>query len=87
MRMNETCYVTGADVTVEGVRLSGDDQAVIRLALGGMKDSRTMLYEDGLWRLEPTAEFAKQIDQGMSADEAIEDLKAKGKCMAASQSS
>lgn len=80
VRMNETCYQTGAPVEVEGVRLTGDDTASMRLALGGFKDARTLTYEDGLWRMNPSKEFAKQIKDGLTADEMIAAEKKAGTC-------
>lgn len=80
VRMNETCYQTGAPIEVEGVRLTGDGTASMRLSLGGFKDARTLTYEDGLWRINPSKEFAKQIEDGLSADDMIAAEKEAGTC-------
>lgn len=65
--LEETGRPEGLRFTVEGVRMDGDDKAIVRIGLLGVEISRTMVYEDGQWLQEPTdelaANFGKPIGQ------------------------
>lgn len=61
----ETNRPEGLPFQVEGVRMDSEDKAVVRIGLLGIKKSRTMVYEDGVWLQEPTeqlvANFGKPV--------------------------
>lgn len=65
--LEETGRPEGLRFTVEGVRMDGDDTAIVRIGLLGVELSRTMVYEDGQWLQEPTdelaANFGKPVEQ------------------------
>lgn len=63
-------------IKVVGVRMSGEDKAIVRLELLGVKESRTMLYIDGRWLQDVSPGFKS----GMTADERIAARKADGSC-------
>ena len=73
-KIQDACYKgEGMPVDVEGVRLSGD-QATVRLVVGGFKQSRTMVYEDGSWRAKP----APETDLTLPVDEAVAECEKDG---------
>ena len=73
-KIQQACYKgEGMPVDVEGVRLSGD-QATVRLVVGGFKQSRTMVYEDGSWRAKP----APETDLTLPVDEAVAECEKDG---------
>lgn len=56
VRIQEGCYKGGGvPIAVEGVRMDGED-AIVRLTVGTVKQTATMLYEDGAWHIEPSAD-------------------------------
>ena len=67
---------SGMPIKVVGVRMSGEDKAIVRLELLGVKESRTMLYIDGRWLQDVSPGFKS----GMTADERIAARKADGSC-------
>ncbi len=75
--MSKACNATGLQIKVTGSRVDGDE-AVVRLGLLGVTDSRTLLYEDGQWRQE--SEDAQRALFGMTAADAIAARKAAGSC-------
>lgn len=57
--VKETQRPEGLTFTVEGVRMNGDTEAIVRIGLLDIaKQSRTMVYEGGAWLREPTDELA-----------------------------
>ncbi|WP_346007450.1 hypothetical protein [Janibacter terrae] len=74
---SQECTLSGPEITATGVRLEGDE-AVVRLEVAGIKQSRSMVYEAGTWLLKPS-EVGRQ-DIGKSAEQMIADAKASGGC-------
>ena len=69
---------SGLPIATTGVRMEGDDKAIVRLELMGVQQSRTMVYEYGEWRQEPSPEFAAQL--GQPVQDIIAAQKASGGC-------
>lgn len=67
---------SGMPIQVTGVRMSGEDKAIVRLELLGVKESRTMLYVNGRWLQDVSPGFKS----GMTAAERIAARKADGSC-------
>lgn len=60
------CYQgDGMPLGVEGVRVSGD-KAIVRLTVGEFKDSATMLYEEGGWRMEPSEDARARMGKSVA---------------------
>lgn len=76
--MAETCELGGVPLEVSSVRLESDDEAVVRIGLGDITQSYSILYEDGMWRWQPNADSIKTYALGKSG--AIKALKADGAC-------
>lgn len=74
----QTCKSPGLPITVEGVRMIGSDQAIVREDVLGFKHSVTMVYEDGHWVRAPDADFAASLGQPL--DKLIASEKAAGRC-------
>lgn len=75
----QTCKSPGLPVNVVGVRMNGNEQAIVREDVLGFKNSVTMVYEDGQWLRAPDAEFAASLGQPIAALIASE--KAAGRCL------
>lgn len=78
VKYGETCDLGGVPVTVDDIRLESDTKATVRLEALGFKQVRTVVYEDGKWRLKTTDETLKKFDEGV--DGAIASAKADGTC-------
>ncbi|MDT5327089.1 MAG: hypothetical protein QOF25_4241 [Mycobacterium sp.] len=46
--------------------MDGDEKAIVRVGLLGIKKVRTMVYEDGAWLQEPTDEFAENFGKPLA---------------------
>lgn len=68
----------GLKIATTGVRMEGENQAIVRLELMGVQQTRTMSYEDGRWGQEPSPEFAPQL--GRPVADIIAAQKASGGC-------
>ncbi len=64
--MKEAARPEGLTLTVEGVRMEGDDTAIVRVSLLGVKLTRTMVYEDGQWLQKPTDELTKNFGKPLA---------------------
>ena len=69
--------MSGPPITATGVRMEGDD-ALIRLEVAGLKQTRTMVYEAGGWFLKPSENGRAAI--GKDAEQMIADAKAANEC-------
>ncbi|MDT5048368.1 MAG: hypothetical protein QOJ20_2417 [Mycobacterium sp.] len=75
----ETCKKTGSKISVAGVRLdAADGEAIVRMKVGGVERSRTMLYENGDWTMKPTDGFAAHL--GEPVEQIVAEEKAAGLC-------
>ena len=72
---------SGMPIKVVGVRMDGEDKALVRLELMGVKSSRTMVYEDG-WRMTPSPAYAAQ--KGKPWKDILAERVANGECPAKS---
>ena len=77
-KLSSECSGTGIPIDVEGVRLEGEDEAIVRLAIGDFTQSRTMVFEDGQWLQAPSPHFRE--DLGKPVEKIIEEKKAAGEC-------
>lgn len=77
VKLSSECSGTGIPIDVEGVRMEGDE-AIVRLAIGDFKQSRTMVYEDGQWLQAPSPDFKE--DLGKPVEKIIKEKKAAGEC-------
>ena len=78
VKYGETCDIGGVPVTVDDIRLESETKATVRLEAMGFKQARTLLYEDGAWRLKVTDDTLQKFDKG--ADGAIAQAKTEGFC-------
>ena len=69
-------------IKVVGVRMEGQDKALVRLELMGVKSSRTMVYEDG-WRMSLSTAYAAQ--KGKPWKDILAARVANGECPVADQ--
>lgn len=74
----QTCKKTGARLNVSGVQMEADGRAVVRMAGHGVDGVRFMVYEQGVWNMRATDDFAAHL--GQSAQQIIEEEKAAGLC-------
>jgi hypothetical protein len=79
---NNTCTrtnpVSGTPITVTGIRMDGNDKALVRWEIRGHQQSNAMLYEDGKWVDAPTDFWAENF--GKPVEQVIAEAKAKGEC-------
>ena len=64
--------------TVIGVRMDGDNRAIVREEVMGFKNSMTMVYEDGSWVQAPSDFWIQNA--GKSAYQIIAESKSAGRC-------
>lgn len=83
----QTCTTALAKLpdTVSGVRMDGDDHAIVREEVMGFKNSITMVYEDGKWVMAPDDFWIQNA--GKPVQQTINEQKAAGKCGAEAPSS
>ena len=74
----ETCKKRGASISVTGVRLEGDDQAIVHMLVDGVERFRIMVYEDGQWLMKPTDDFADRLGQPLT--QIVAEERAIGRC-------
>jgi hypothetical protein len=74
----ETCKKPGPRLNVTGVRLDPDGQAIVRMVTHGVERSRFMVYEDGVWNMQATDDFASRL--GEPLQQIISEEKAAGLC-------
>jgi hypothetical protein len=65
-------------VTAIGVRMDGSDRAIVREEVMGIKNSITMVYENGKWVMSPTDFWVQNA--GRSARQLIDMERAEGRC-------
>ena len=75
----ESCKKKGSPIDVAGVRLEGDDEAIVSMVVAGQERSRIMLYEDGDWFMEPTDDFESHL--GEPVEQIVAEETADGKCV------
>lgn len=73
-----TCKKPGASLDVSGVRLEDDGDAVVRVTGRGVDGARFMVYEQGVWNMRATADFAAHLGQPLR--QIIKEEKAAGLC-------
>jgi hypothetical protein len=78
VKFYETCKTPGPEVSVTGVRLQPDDEAVVLMTVHGVERSRIMVYEDGRWNMQATDDFAEHL--GEPVQQIIAEEKAEGLC-------
>jgi hypothetical protein len=61
VRYSQRCDDGSISATTTGVRMEGTDKAIVRIEAFGVKDSRTMVYEDGQWVQAPTEKMAQKL--------------------------
>jgi len=60
----EACKTTGPRIRVAGMRLdAANGLATVRAKVGSVERSRTMIFENGQWVMEPTQEFAAHLGE------------------------
>lgn len=74
----KTCKKPGSRVSVSGVRLEPDGQAIVSMANHGAGGARFMVYEDGSWNMRATDDFASHL--GQPVQRIISEEKAAGIC-------
>lgn len=74
----ETCKKPGPRLSVSGLRMEPDGQAIVRVANHGAGGSRFMVYEDGVWNMRATDDFAAHL--GQPVHQIISEEKAAGLC-------
>ena len=76
---SQVCSRTGLKLKATGVRMDGNDRAIVRLELLGGTRAYTWAYEDGAWYQMPddflSSNFGKSGDQLIAAD------KGQGHCL------
>lgn len=74
VEFSETCAKIGPPIKATGVRMEGEDTAIVRLEIFGIMKARTMAYEDNQWRMVPdeflTANLGKTGKQLIAANKA-----------------
>ena len=65
-------------ITVTGVRMDGDNRAIVRAKPLGFSVQLSMVYETGKWVVPPDADFASEL--GTPVSEIIASRKAAGRC-------
>ena len=78
VRFYQTCKKPGPPISVRGVRLEPGDEAIVLMTIRGVEKSRTMVYEDGIWNMQATDDFASHL--GEPVDQIIQEEKAAGLC-------
>lgn len=63
----ETCDLGGMPLEAEFVRFESDTEGVVRIGLGEFQTTYSVIYEDGEWRWQPTAEALKDYERGLDA--------------------
>lgn len=74
----EACKKPGTPISVAGVRLDSDSTAIVRMLSHGVERSRVMVYEDGMWNMQPTDDFAAHL--GEPVEQIISEEKGAGLC-------
>jgi hypothetical protein len=59
----ETCKRPGPRLRVSGARMDAGDQALVLMKVNGVERSRVMVYEDGLWNMQATDDFAEHLGE------------------------
>ena len=73
-----TCKRPGPPMDVTGVSLDSDTRATVRMLSHGVERFRVMVYQDGAWLMEPTADFASHL--GEPVEQIVAEEKAAGLC-------
>jgi hypothetical protein len=74
----ETCKKAGPKIRVAGVRLDAGDSAIVRMQVGGIDQSRIMLFENGNWVMKPTPGFAAHL--GEPVEQIVAEERSAGLC-------
>lgn len=74
----QTCKKSGPRLSVSGLRMEPDGQAIVRVANHGAGGSRFMVYEGGVWNMRATDDFAAHL--GQPVQQIISEEKAAGIC-------
>ena len=74
----ETCKKPGPPLSVTGVRLDPNDQAIVLMTVHGVQRSREMVYEGGRWNMQATDDFAEHL--GEPVQQIIAEETAAGLC-------
>jgi serine/threonine protein kinase, bacterial len=75
----KACKEHDLPIKATGVRMDGPDTALVRESILDVGVIKTMVYEDGRWKLETTDESWLE-DLGLPVDQLIAKEKAAGKC-------
>jgi hypothetical protein len=59
----QTCKKPGRPLSVSGVRLDANDEAIVLTTVNGVERSRHMIYEDGRWNMQATDDFAEHLGE------------------------
>ncbi|WP_140695290.1 hypothetical protein [Mycolicibacterium hodleri] len=59
----DTCKKTGAPISVRGMRLQPQDEAIVLMKVSGVERSRIMVYEGGVWNMQATEGFASHLGE------------------------
>lgn len=74
VQFSGTCAKIGPPIKATGVRMEGEDTAIVRLEIFGIMKTRKMLYEDNQWHMVPdeflTANLGKTGQQLIAAEKA-----------------
>ncbi|MHA3024257.1 hypothetical protein ACXPWS_28785 [Mycobacterium sp. BMJ-28] len=74
----QTCKKPGPRLSVSGVRLEPDGQAIVRMTNNTVEGFRFMIYEDGIWNMRATDDFASHLGQPLH--QIVGEEKAAGLC-------
>lgn len=74
----ETCKKPGPRLNVSGLQMEDDGQAVVRMIGQGVQGVRFMVYEQGVWNMRATKDFAAHLGQPLR--QIIAEEKAAGLC-------
>ncbi|MBJ7339948.1 hypothetical protein [Mycolicibacterium sp.] len=74
----EACKKAGPPISVRGVRLQPGDEAIVLMKIRGIERSRIMVYENGVWNMQATDDFASHL--GEPVQEIIAKEEAAGLC-------
>jgi hypothetical protein len=76
VKYGEACDIGGVPVSVDSVRMEGDNKATIRFEAAGFTQARTLIFENGAWSLKTTQDTLDLFSGG----DPVANAKAAGGC-------
>ncbi|WP_284232737.1 hypothetical protein [Mycobacterium antarcticum] len=74
----DTCKKAGQRLSVAGLRLQPENEAIVLVKVNGIERSRIMVYQDGVWNMQATDDFAAHL--GEPVERIIAEEEAAGLC-------